>query len=67
MRTRSDRADRALDAALMMTFPASDPIAVSTPEAPVMPASSESEVDRATDLIAPPTGREVRWTPRHET
>jgi len=49
-----DRIDRALDAALeMMTFPASDPIAVWTPEAPMAPDAPGSRAGRADALNDP--------------
>jgi hypothetical protein len=43
----ADRIDRALDAALGMTFPARDPIALRTPEARVAPDASEPRAGRA--------------------
>lgn len=51
-----DRIDRALDAALDMTFPASDPIAVWTPEGRVGSGSAESRLGRANGPISPRTG-----------
>ncbi len=47
MKTAADNIDAALDAALKMTFPASDPIAVFIPissENPVAPRSQGDEV-----------------------
>ena len=41
--TREDRIDRALDAALEMTFPASDPIAVCVDEPRLRPAESGAD------------------------
>ena len=40
--TANERMNRALDAALEMTFPASDPIAIYTPEEPSSRASADS-------------------------
>jgi hypothetical protein len=52
----ADRIDRALDAALDMTFPASDPIAIRMPEARVASAPTESRLGRANSAISPRTG-----------
>jgi hypothetical protein len=49
MKTVPDRLDLALDAALGMTFPASDPVAISIPEALAKPAAGESDPGRAID------------------
>jgi len=49
----ADRIDRALDAALETTFPASDPIAVCTPEAPTAPDAPGSRAGRADALNDP--------------
>lgn len=42
MKTVADRLDLALDAALGMTFPASDPIAISIPAGSPEPAAGEA-------------------------
>jgi hypothetical protein len=47
MKTVADCVDLALDAALGMTFPASDPVAISIPEVLAKPAAGESDPGRA--------------------
>jgi hypothetical protein len=57
----ADRLDRALDAALDMTFPASDPIAISTLE-------SGSDLTSRTALTRRPrSGRRADWRSRRAT
>lgn len=55
MNAITDPLERALDAALAMTFPASDPVAVWMPEPSEAPASHLRRVDPATDLSERPT------------
>jgi hypothetical protein len=52
MKTVADRLDLALDAALGMTFPASDPVAISIPEVSAKPAAGESAPGPAVDPAA---------------
>lgn len=47
--------DTRLDAALAMTFPASDPIAVSVPETPAVPEARAPMADDAGCSVGPPT------------
>jgi len=47
--------DTRLDAALAMTFPASDPIAVSVPETPAVPEARAPMADDVRCSVGPPT------------
>lgn len=49
MKTIADHAERALDDALSMTFPASDPVAISIPDEP-----SRTPIERNPPLVARP-------------
>jgi hypothetical protein len=54
MRGGTDGIERALDAALAMTFPASDPVAISVPSARFgirLPRNCDAESGRQTDLV----------------
>jgi hypothetical protein len=52
--TKDEKMDRALDAALEMTFPASDPIAVYTREP--RPRKANAETSAKTERAARPSG-----------
>lgn len=64
MKTVVARVDLALDAALGMTFPASDPVAISIPEVSGKAAASASDPDRAIDLGVSPTLHDDRSAAR---
>lgn len=52
MQTLEDRIDKALDAALEMTFPASDPIAVYIAESPAEWATCRSPTSAGVTIFA---------------
>jgi hypothetical protein len=64
MKTAADRVDLALDAALGMTFPASDPVAISIPEVLATPAAGESDPGRAIHPAMSPTLHDERSAAR---
>jgi hypothetical protein len=68
MKTVVDRVELALDAALAMTFPASDPVAISVPEALAKPAAGESDRSNERMLeLARRLGFEIQRAPDART
>ncbi len=59
MKTSADHVERALDDALDMTFPASDPVAVFVPEVPVESGAHDERHDGGHDRDRRPTTVEV--------
>jgi hypothetical protein len=64
MKTVADRVELALDAALGMTFPASDPVAISIPEVLARPAAGQSDPDRGIHPATSPTLHDERRAAR---
>jgi len=56
----ADRVDRALDDALNMTFPASDPVAIFVPAAPVRFDSSKAPNGLGRSALSPATDSRLR-------